>query len=351
METNATNRTCAVGAVREEPSGAPAPTVEHARALHRAHGFPRPRGAGLSGPRCVVEYGQEGYPEALMTVKSPPPRLYVVGDVAALQDGLAIVGARKATPYGLSCARRFAQLAAEAGVCVVSGGARGCDGAAHRAALQAGGTTVVVLGSGCDEVYPAEHLPLFQEVVERGGAVVSEQEWGFPPLPYVFRARNRIIAGLARAVLVTEAGVPSGTMSTVDDALAAGKEVYAVPGSILSPTSLGCNRLIAQGAVPIVDDGSFQDALFATFGCLRQERAPTAQDGGEGAEGQARPADERTLLSALVASPATAEELSRLACRGLLDLAPGRIACALATLESEGALERRRDGRYAVVLR
>ena len=191
-----------VALVREKPVRASRQTLEEAHASHREQGFARYSGPKLAGGRTVLEHGEEGYPDALMSVKNPPKRLFVVGDPGALQDGLAVVGARKATPYGLSCARRFARMAAEAGVCVISGGARGCDAQAHQGALEGGGRTVVVLGSGCDELYPAEHYALFQKVIDQGGAVVSEQEWGFPPLPYAFRARNRIIAGLSRGTLV-----------------------------------------------------------------------------------------------------------------------------------------------------
>lgn len=225
----------------------------------------------------VVERGGEGYPAAFEAVRNPPEKLYVLGDPAALVEGLAVVGARKATPYGLGCAERFSTMAARRGVVILSGGARGCDAQAHRAALAAGCPTVAFLGGGCDRLYPAEHEGLFQDIVNGGGAVVSEHPWDCPPLPYAFRERNRLIAGLARATLIVEAGLPSGTFSTADEALAAGREVLVVPGAITSTSSMGANRLIYQGATPIVDDESFQDALFSLFGILRQEEA--AADG------------------------------------------------------------------------
>lgn len=341
----------AVAPVREQPSRKREPSVREARERHRVEGFTRYAGPKLAGPRTVLEHGGEGYPEALMTMQSPPKRLFVVGDIDALQDGLAVVGARMATPYGLSCARTFAKLAAGAGVCVVSGGARGCDAQAHRGALEAGGRTVVVLGSGCDELYPAEHYALFQDVIDAGGAVISEQEWGFPPMRYAFRARNRIIAGLSRATLVVEAGMPSGTFSTADAALAAGRDVLAVPGAITSKTSRGCNRLIAQGAVPIVDDESFRDVLFGTFGILKQEVAPaSAVDGGAPGgkdEDGGSPSDAAAvLLEALQACPATHERLASLSAAGSLRLTRSQIACALVDLQREGLVSRYPDGRY-----
>ena len=180
--------------------------------------------AALAGPRIVLERGGEGYPAAFEALADPPARLYVVGSVAALSEGVAVVGARKATPYGRGCASRFARLAAERGVAVISGGARGCDAAAHEAALAAGGRTTVFLGGGCDRLYPAEHRGLFQRIVDGGGAVASEHPWDVAPRPWMFRLRNRLIASLARATLIVEAGLPSGTFSTADEALAAGRE-------------------------------------------------------------------------------------------------------------------------------
>lgn len=128
---------------------------------------------------------------------------------------------------------------------------------------------MVVLGGGCDCIYPESNRDLFQEVVDKGGAVISEHQWQFPPMPYTFRARNRIIAGLSRATLIVEAGLPSGTFSTADDALSSNREVLVVPGAITSPTSRGANRLLYQGATPIVDEETFEDVIFNLYGCLK----------------------------------------------------------------------------------
>lgn len=230
----------------------------------------------VMGLRTVVERDCPWFPESLKQVPKPPRVLYVLGDPSALREGLAVVGARKATPYGTGCARRFAAIAARKGVPILSGGARGCDAAAHEAALAEGGVTVAFLGGGCDRLYPPEHKDLFQRIVDGGGALVSEYPWAMPPLPYMFRERNRLIAGLAKATLIVEAGLPSGTFSTADEALSANRDVWAVPGAITARTSSGANRLIRQGAVPIVDDDSFEDELMATFGCLKTppQRAP-----------------------------------------------------------------------------
>lgn len=216
----------------------------------------------LRGDRHVIGRGDGWYPPSLLDLADPPDRLHAVGDPAALaMPSIAVVGARKCTPYGRACARRFAALAAERGFCVVSGGARGIDGEAHRAAMEAGGTTVAVLGGGCDQPYPPEHAGLFQEIVGHGGVVVSEREWDERPMPYAFRQRNRIVAALAGAVLVVEAGLPSGTLSAAVGALALGRDVWAVPGHVTALQSRGPNSLLLQGARPIVDDRSFLDAL------------------------------------------------------------------------------------------
>lgn len=220
----------------------------------------------LTGPRSIIARGEAGYPQALERLANPPETLYVAGNPAALVEGIAIVGARKATPYGRACAERFATIAARHGVAVVSGGARGIDGVAHSTTLKEGGITIAFLGGGINDPYPAEHAPLFQRIIDNGGAVVSEQPWDCASRPYMFRQRNRLIAALARATLIVEAGLPSGTFSTADEALAAGRDVLAVPGPITSPSSRGANRLIYQGATAVVDDNAFEDVLCNLFG-------------------------------------------------------------------------------------
>ncbi|WP_232050826.1 YifB family Mg chelatase-like AAA ATPase [Arabiibacter massiliensis] len=306
---------------------------------------PRGRGGVLEGPRTVLERGGPGYPSAFERLAQPPERLYVAGDPTALAEGLAVVGARKATPYGIGCARRFARLAAERGIAVVSGGARGCDAAAHRAALEAGGPTVAFLGGGCDRPYPAENAGLFQRIVDAGGAVVSEHAWDEPPLPYRFRARNRLIAGLARATLIVEAGLPSGTFSTADEALAAGRDVLVVPGAITASSSCGANRLLCQGATPVVDDESFEDALFSLFGCLKQERFEAGAGGA--AKGEADP-----VAAALRSQPLGMEDLYALAVSCCGDAEPRSwLMERLVEAERAGLIARYPDGRWGPVVK
>ena len=153
----------------------------------------------LEGERFELALEDSLFPKALKSIPHPPARLYGVGRPGALAEGLAVVGARRATPYGRGCAKRFAAAAAERGVAIISGGARGCDAVAHEAALAAGAPTVAFLGGGCNQLYPAENAGLFQRIVAAGGAVVSEHEWDFPPQPHTFRARNRPTRRCSRA--------------------------------------------------------------------------------------------------------------------------------------------------------
>lgn len=301
-----------------------------------------------------IALGDPLYPSLLASITDPPKKLYVLGDPNGLGGGLAVVGARKATPYGISCARRFSFHAAQHGVPIVSGGARGCDAAAHRAALEAGGRTIVVMGGGLHKPYPAQHKALFHQILDSGGALVSEQPWTFDPLPWCFRRRNRIIAGLARATLIVEAGLPSGTFSTADAALSAGRDVLAIPGSITSSFSAGANRLIAQGAVPIVDDETFDSALFSLFGLLRQEdSAGTALSGLQRFKSVANRSQapqerkaECALLAALDAEPLGIEELNGLAGECGVSDSLTWVMVWLAEAQRDGYIARYPNGRY-----
>ena len=223
--------------------------------------------ARIEGERFVLNLGADGYPPLLASSPKAPKRLYGIGDPGALaKRAIAMVGARKATPYGAMTAERFGAIAATRGACVVSGGARGCDARVHKGALDAGGLTVAVIAGGCDEAYPSINHDMFQRIVDSGGAIVSEQEFGEAPEPWMFRARNRIIAGLAAATLVIEAALPSGTFSTLEEARYAGREVMAVPGPIDSEASRGANEIIRQGATLISGDECLKAELSLLFG-------------------------------------------------------------------------------------
>lgn len=194
-----------------------------------------------------------GYPDNLKTIFDPPPVLYYRGEFTPGDAvAVAVVGSRRATPYGREVATKLAREMAAAGVTVVSGLARGIDSAAHRGAIEAGGRTLAVLGCGLDVIYPPENARLYAQVAEHG-AVLSEFPLGSPPEAGHFPLRNRVISGLSRAVLVVEAARTSGSLITADCALEQGREVFAVPGPISSPYSWGTNNLIKQGAKLVQD--------------------------------------------------------------------------------------------------
>lgn len=190
------------------------------------------------------------YPERLRQIHEPPAMLYVRGHILGQDDiAVAIVGSRKCTQYGKQVAYDLAFALAKAGVTIVSGMALGIDGEAHRGALDAGGRTIAVLGTGVDEksIYPHTHLSLAQRIL-KSGVILSEFEPGTPGLPHHFPQRNRIISALSLGVVVVEGSEKSGSLITANFALEQGKDVFAVPGPIYAQTSVGANKLIQQGA-------------------------------------------------------------------------------------------------------
>jgi DNA processing protein len=212
----------------------------------------RARDAGIA----IVPFTNPNYPARLRTIADPPPFLYVKGNILTDDDkAVAIVGSRSASEYGRRVARDLARGLASLGFTVVSGMARGIDGAAHESALQAGGRTIAVLGSGVERAYPAEHELLYRRIAA-GGAVVSELPIGTRPMAFNFPARNRLISGISLGVVVVEATEKSGSLITATLAVEQGREVFAVPGEVGSSRSRGAHRLIRQGAklVESVDD-------------------------------------------------------------------------------------------------
>jgi DNA processing protein len=209
----------------------------------------------------VITWLDEDYPQRLKNIQQPPPVLYLRGTYT-LQDNwaVAIVGTRRVTSYGRQVTEQIATLLARNGVTVVSGLARGVDGVAHQAALSSGGRTLAVLGSGVDQIYPPEHRSLADKI-EENGAIISDYAPGTPPESANFPPRNRIISGLSGAVVVVEAGDTSGALITASFAAEQGKEVFAVPGGIYSPQSRGTNKLIVNGAIPMLDPKDILDAL------------------------------------------------------------------------------------------
>lgn len=200
----------------------------------------------------IVFFSDEDYPGQLKTIYDPPPVLFIRGQIRCLHEtGVALVGSRKASNYGLSVAETLSRQLAEAGINIISGMARGIDTAAHRGALQGGGKTIAVLGCGVDVIYPRENGKIMIEIT-RAGAVVSEFPPGFPPEAWHFPVRNRVISALSKIVVVVEAAERSGALITAHVALEQGRDVMAVPGNITSKLSRGVNGLIKQGAVPVL---------------------------------------------------------------------------------------------------
>jgi len=214
------------------------------------------------GPeRHVLGWNDADYPSLLREIHEPPLALFVAGDPARLwHPALAVVGSRVPSAGGRENARAFAAHLVRSGLAITSGLAAGIDGAAHRAALDAGGLTVAVLGTGIDEPYPRQHVPLYHEIASVG-AVVSEYPPGTPVRRGQFPARNRIIAGLSLGTLVVEAASRSGALITARLASEAGREVFAIPGSIHNPMARGCHRLIRQGAALVEEPAEVTDVL------------------------------------------------------------------------------------------
>lgn len=270
--------------------------------------------------RCV-EVGDDGYPPALLDLRSPPRVLWTLGDLKTLTPPVvAIVGTRKATPYGERVTREIAGALARAGACIVSGMARGIDGFAHTAALDVGGRTVAVLGTGVDVAYPAAHRPLHRRIREHG-LLLSEELPGAHAGPGSFPKRNRLIAALASVTIVVEAGAESGAGITAGHALDLGRTLAAVPGPIDAPQSKGPNLLIRDGATVIAE---VDDAL-QLVGLTPRVRRPDTEI--------ATPA-ERAVWSALADG---ALDVDTLAVRSGL---PAReCLAAVTTLELNGAIE------------
>ncbi len=272
-----------------------------------------------------------GYPVRLRYISDPPPYLYQAGPWEPdARPVVAVVGTRNPTPYGYSVAYRFGHDLARNGVVVVSGMARGIDCAAHRGALEAGGTTIAVLGGGADQCYPREAAPIYQQIRDTG-AVLSEQPPGAEPRREHFPERNRIISGLADGVLMVEAGEKSGTIITVKAALDQGRDVFAVPGPITSPMSAGVHREIRQGARLVTSVADILEDLGVT-----QAHVPTESRLPSGLS-----REEERLLRWMGLEPRWAGDLSE-----AIGLAAAEVQSVLTMLELKGLARRLPGGQY-----
>lgn len=228
-----------------------------------------------------ISGADDGYPELLRRIEDPPDPLWVLGSIPT-GPGVAIVGTRRATRYGLGLAHAMGAAVGRAGWPVISGLARGIDGAAHRGCVEAGGRGYAVLGSGTDVWYPAEHQRLGEELVAGGGGVMSEYPPGTRPAAWHFPARNRIISGLSAVVVVCEAAEKGGALITARLAAEQGREVFAIPGDVSRSTSMGTNLLIRDGAVPILGCDDLIEGLSLLLGSPPGDRSGVGGGGDSG---------------------------------------------------------------------
>ena len=282
--------------------------------------------AEVDEPRAVIVLGDPNYPRWLLESPDPPLLLYAQGRLELLQaDAIAVVGSRNPTPQGLENARAFACHLSHAGLTVVSGLALGIDGAAHAGALEGAASTVAVVGTGLDIVYPRRHLSLAHRIA-REGLIVSEYSIGTPSMAPNFPRRNRIIAGLASGTLVVEAALQSGSLITARLANEAGREVFAIPGSIHSPLARGCHALIRQGA-KLVE--AAQDIL------EELHRPASASPAAPLANALLDSTDDDPLIAALGHDPATLDALV-----ARTSLSAAELSARLFELELEGRVAR-----------
>ncbi len=282
----------------------------------------------------LVTWLDAHYPRRLKEIDQSPPVLYLRGDLRTADEwAVAVVGTRRVSSYGRQVAEQVGAFLAHNGVTVVSGLARGIDSAAHQAALNAGGRTLAVLGCGVDRIYPPENRRLAKQIIENG-ALVSDYPLGTKPESYNFPPRNRIISGLSIAVVIVEAGESSGAVITSTFAADQGREVFAVPGNIYAPQSKGTNKLIQQGAHPLLQPEDLLEALDLTL-ATEQQAARTVL-----------PADatEAKLFEVLTHQPTHVDEIC-----AITDLPVAQVSSSLALMELKGLVRQVGSMHYVAV--
>ena len=268
----------------------------------------------------------------LASIAKVPNTLYYCGELPSTPvKSVAIVGSRKPTPYGKSVTEKIVHALAEHNVTIISGLALGIDSIAHRAALKFNTPTIAVMARGLNGIYPASHFSLSREIVKAGGALISTYPADMPAQPYHFLERNRIISGLSSIVIVTEAAVKSGTLNTASHALEQGKDVFAVPGNITSPMSAGCNRLIRQGAQPLIDTSDILSAL----GIKSQKTTPQIP--------VRKNKTEQLIINAILAGAKDTNQIIN-----ATNISPSSIFVTLSTLEIAGIIESSPDGVWTI---
>lgn len=291
----------------------------------------------LSGAEMVF-LGKEGYPALLGEISDPPHALFVRGKLTAKERSVAIVGSRRDTRYGRAQAFKIARDLASEGVTIVSGLARGIDTAAHEGALAAGGRTIAVLGNGIDSVYPEENTKLAQNIVDHGGAIVTEFAFGAGPLPHHFPIRNRIISGLCDALLLIEGNARSGTMITAGYAAAQGREVFALPGMVDAPGSVAPHRLLREGAGICTCAQDILDDMCWT----KVERRETPPEIGA-VDMSNMNAAQKKIVECMLFEEQRFEDLVN-----MTGLSPDTLTSELTMLELDGAVEARAGRVYAL---
>jgi len=278
----------------------------------------------------LLSFADAGYPQALLNTPDPPPVLYAKGRLELLsRPALAIVGARSATPGGVRDAEAFAEALGNAGLTIVSGLANGIDAAAHRGGLRTEGSSIAVVATGLDKVYPARNKQLAHELAEHG-LLLSEFPLGTPPLAANFPRRNRVISGLSKGALVVEAALHSGSLITARQALEQGREVFAIPGSIHSPLSKGCHWLIKQGGKLVESAADVLEEL--GMGSVKAASSPADSSLSE---------PELRLLEAMGFAPIDMDTLC-----DRTDLQVETISTLLLNLELEGHISRVPGGLF-----
>ena len=268
----------------------------------------------------------------LASIAKVPNTLYYCGELPSTPvKSVAIVGSRKPTPYGKSVTEKIVHALAEYNVTIISGLALGIDSIAHKAALKFNTPTIAVMARGLNGIYPASHFSLSREIVKAGGALISTYPADMPAQPYHFLERNRIISGLSSIVIVTEAAVKSGTLNTASHALEQGKDVFAVPGNITSPMSAGCNRLIRQGAQPLIDTSDILSAL----GIKSQKTTPQIP--------VRKNKTEQLIINAILAGAKDTNQIIN-----ATNISPSSIFVTLSTLEIAGIIESSPDGVWTI---
>ena len=290
------------------------------------------KAAARAAGAMVLAIDDEGYPPLLRAIPDPPPLLYVRGDPAVLLEAhLAVVGSRRASPAGLRVAQALSGQLASAGLHICSGLALGIDSAAHRGALATGGKSVAVMATGIDRVYPQRHQALAAQL-EQAGCLVTEFPPGTPPLRHNFPKRNRIISGLSLGVLVIEAALPSGSLITAGTALEQGREVFALPWSMLHDGGRGCLQLIRDGAKMVQDVDDILEELGSLY-ALQRDLTTTELPG------RRAPTDGSWLLTLVGFEVVALDELAQRSSRPV-----AQVLAELSTLELTGQVERTAGG-------